>query len=78
MATNGRTVTVFGARLVPVPYAVWHATAWASERLPSPVLTRNQVELMQIDTVSSPEMPGLVELGISPDSVEAILLAMLS
>jgi hypothetical protein len=32
---------------------------------------------MQIDTVSSPDMPGLVELGISPDSVEAILLEML-
>jgi uncharacterized protein YbjT (DUF2867 family) len=65
-------------RLVPIPFAVWRATAWASEMLPSPVLTRSQVELMQIDTVSSPEMPGLVELGISPDSVEAILLEMLS
>src|SRR4051794_15393706 len=65
-------------RLVPIPFAVWHAMAWTSEKLPSPVLTRNQVELMQIDTVASPEMPGLVELGISPDSVEAILLEMLS
>ena len=37
------------------------------QRLPIPVLTRNQVELMQIDTVSSPDLPGLVELGISPD-----------
>jgi NADH dehydrogenase len=64
-------------RLVPIPFAFWHAMAWASERLPSPVLTRNQVELMQIDTVSSPDMPGLVELGISPASVEAILLEML-
>jgi NADH dehydrogenase len=64
-------------RLVPIPFAFWHATAWASERLPSPVLTRNQVELMQIDTVSSPDMPGLVELGISPASVEAILPEML-
>ena len=42
------------------------------------LLTRNQVELMQIDTVSSPEMPGFVELGISPHSVEAILQKMLS
>jgi hypothetical protein len=45
---------------------------------PSPLLTRNQVELMQIDTVSSLEMPGFVELGISPHSVEAILQKMLS
>jgi uncharacterized protein YbjT (DUF2867 family) len=65
-------------RLIPVPFAVWHALAWASEMLPSPLLTRNQVELVQIDTVSSPEMPGFVELGISPHSVEAILQEMLS
>ena len=65
-------------RLVPIPIAVWHALAWASEMFPSPLLTRNQVELMQIDTVSSPQMPGFVELEISPHSVEAILQKMLS
>jgi uncharacterized protein YbjT (DUF2867 family) len=65
-------------RLIPIPLAVWHVLAWASEMFPSPLLTRNQVELMQIDTVSSPEMPGFVELGISPRSVEAILQKTLS
>jgi uncharacterized protein YbjT (DUF2867 family) len=65
-------------RLIPIPFAVWLALAWASEMLPSPLLTRNQVELMQIDTVSSPEMPGFSELGISPHSVEAILQRMLA
>jgi uncharacterized protein YbjT (DUF2867 family) len=65
-------------RLIPIPLAVWHAVAWASEMFPSPLLTRNQVELMQIDTVSSPEMPGFVELGISPHSVKAILQKVLS
>jgi uncharacterized protein YbjT (DUF2867 family) len=65
-------------RLIPIPFAVWHALASASEIFPTPLLTRNQVELMQIDTVSSPEMPGFVELGISPHSVEAILQKMLS
>ncbi len=64
--------------LIPIPFAVWHALAWASEILPGPPLTRSQVELMQIDTVSSPEMPGFIELGISPHSVEAILQKMLS
>src|SRR4051794_11655748 len=34
--------------LVPIPFAVWHAVAWAAEILPGPPLTRNQVELMQI------------------------------
>jgi NADH dehydrogenase len=65
-------------RLIPVPFAVWHALAWASEMFPSPLLTRNQVELMQIDTMSSPELPGFAETGISPHSVEAILQRMLS
>jgi NADH dehydrogenase len=65
-------------RLIPIPLAVWHALARGSEMFPSPLLTRNQVELMQIDTVSSPERPGFVELGISPHSVEAILQRMLS
>jgi uncharacterized protein YbjT (DUF2867 family) len=64
--------------LIPIPLAVWHALAGASEMFPSPLLTRNQVDLMQIDTVSSPEMPGFVELGISPHSVETILQKMLS
>src|SRR6266403_2391584 len=64
--------------LIPIPLAVWHALAWASDIFPAPLLTRNQVELMQIDTVSSPEKAGFVELGISPRSVEAILQKMLS
>jgi uncharacterized protein YbjT (DUF2867 family) len=65
-------------RLIPIPFAAWHALTWTFEILPNPILTRNQVELMQIDTVSSPEMPGFGELGISPHSVEAILQRMLS
>jgi hypothetical protein len=32
--------------LIPIPFAVWHALAWASEILPGPPLTRNQVELI--------------------------------
>ncbi len=64
--------------LIPIPFAVWHALTCASEMFPSPLLTRNQVELMQIETVTSPEMPGFSDLGISPRSVEAMLAEMLS
>jgi uncharacterized protein YbjT (DUF2867 family) len=64
--------------LVQTPFFVWQVLAWASKMFPNPPLTRNQVELMQIDTMSSPKMPGFVELGISPHSVEAILQRMLS
>jgi len=64
--------------LIPIPFGLWHALAWASEMLPGPRLTRNQVELMQIDTVSSPELPGFSELEISPLPVEATLRRMRS
>jgi NADH dehydrogenase len=64
--------------LVPIPFAVWCALAWASEILPNPLLTRNQVELMRVDTVSAPELPGFSELEISPRSVEVMLREMLS
>ena len=64
--------------LISIPFAAWQALAWISEMLPNPPVTRNQVELMRIDTVSSPGMPGFAELGISPHSVEEILQKMLS
>lgn len=65
-------------RLIPVPFAAWYALAFASEWLPNPRLTRNQVELMQIDTVPSPDLPGFAELEISPRSIEAILQEMMA
>ena len=64
--------------LVPIPFAAWHALAWISEMSPNPPFTGNQVELMQIGTVSSPEMPGFDELGVSPHPVEEILQKMLA
>ena len=64
-------------KLIPVPFAAWHALAWMSETFPSPLITRNQVELMQIDSTSSADMPGLGELGISPHSIEEILEDMI-
>ncbi len=64
--------------LVPIPFTVWYALAWASEMLPNPPLTRNQVELMQIDTAASPELSGFAELEILPRSVEITLQEMLS
>jgi NADH dehydrogenase len=63
--------------LMPFPFAGWHALTWIVEMLPNAPLTRNQVELMQIDTVASPDMPGFGELGISPHSVEDALRQML-
>ena len=65
------------SRLVPIPFAAWQVLAWFAEMLPRPLITRNQVELMQVDTVASPEMPGFRELGITPVAVEEILQEIL-
>jgi NADH dehydrogenase len=56
--------------LVPLPFGAWHVMARVAEHLPSPPITRNQVELMEIDTVASASMPGLRELGIAPKPVK--------
>jgi uncharacterized protein YbjT (DUF2867 family) len=63
--------------LIPLPFVAWHALARISELLPSPPITRNQVELMQVDSVCNPQLPGFEGLGISPQSVESILQQML-
>jgi len=63
--------------LMRTPFGLWDAVAGLAEILPQPPLTRNQVELMQIDTTASDNLPGLRELGISPRSLEEELEAML-
>jgi uncharacterized protein YbjT (DUF2867 family) len=63
--------------LVRMPFALWDALAGAAEILPHPPFTRNQVELMQIDTTASDNLPGFRLLGISPRSLEQELEAML-
>ena len=63
--------------LMRLPFAFWHAVAGLAQLLPQPPLTRNQVELMQIDTTASENRPGFRTLGISPRSLEEELEAML-
>jgi uncharacterized protein YbjT (DUF2867 family) len=63
--------------LVRMPFAVWDGVAGLAEILPHPPLTRNQVDLMQIDTTASDSRPGFGQLGISPRSLEEELKGML-
>ena len=60
-----------------MPFAFWNVVAGLAEILPHPPLTRNQIELMQIDTTASGGLPGFRLLGISPRSLEEELEAML-
>jgi NADH dehydrogenase len=59
--------------LVPVPFPLWHALAYLAEMLPHPPLTRNQVELMQVDSTVSEQGQGFGHLGMTPRSIEEIL-----
>ena len=63
--------------LMRMPFAFWDALAGVSELLPRPLLTRNQVKLMQIDTTASESLPGFRALGILPRSLEDELEAIL-
>jgi uncharacterized protein YbjT (DUF2867 family) len=56
--------------LTRVPFALWETLAGLAEWLPRPPLTRNQVELMRIDTAASENLPGFRALGIWPRSLE--------
>lgn len=63
---------------VRIPYFMWFGVTAIVEFLPKPPVTRNQVELMQRDTVVSPAMPGFEALGIHPTSITNVLDDILS
>jgi uncharacterized protein YbjT (DUF2867 family) len=62
--------------LIPVPFTLWHAFGFAAELLPAPPITRNQIDLMRIDNVAAPDVPGFAELGVSPRPLDEILRQM--
>src|SRR5215472_9469489 len=59
--------------LLPFPFALWHAIGYVAEFLPSPPITRNQVELMEGDSVAMPGTPGFEALQIMPRAIEDAL-----
>jgi NADH dehydrogenase len=61
--------------LVPVPFAIWRILGFVAEFLPRPPITRNQVDLMRTDNISSPAQPGLSALGVEPRGIETVLAA---
>jgi uncharacterized protein YbjT (DUF2867 family) len=63
--------------LVPFPLGLWHVIGYLSETLPSPPITRNQVELMEEDNVAQPGNAGFAALQISPQAIEDVLPRML-
>jgi uncharacterized protein YbjT (DUF2867 family) len=59
--------------LFPVPFSMWRAFARIAELLPGAPLSRNQVELMEVDNIPSEGMPGFDALGIAPQPIEDTL-----
>jgi uncharacterized protein YbjT (DUF2867 family) len=59
--------------LLPFPFALWHAIGYVAEFLPSPPISRNQVELMEGDSVAAPGAPGFEVLQIAPRALEDVL-----
>src|SRR5262249_34547165 len=55
--------------LVPVPFGLAEISARLFERLPSPLLTTSQVDLLRADNVASGALPGFAELNIQPKPV---------
>ena len=59
--------------LVPIPFFVAEIQGTMLQMLPTPPLTRDQVELLKTDNVLGGGAPGLGALGVSPTPLEAVL-----
>ncbi|MGZ8995994.1 MAG: complex I NDUFA9 subunit family protein, partial [Rhodospirillales bacterium] len=59
--------------LVPLPLSIAAIQGWFLEKLPKPMLTRDQVKLLGIDNVVAANALGLKDLGIPATAVEAIV-----
>ena len=59
--------------LAPLPFPIAKLQAALLELSPIPILTRDQVRLLQQDNVLSGDFPGLEDLGIDATALEAIL-----
>jgi uncharacterized protein YbjT (DUF2867 family) len=66
-ATNRRRL------LVPLPYSLAMMQAAVLQWLPSPLLTMDQVRLLEHNNVVAPDALNLADLGIEAESVEAVL-----
>jgi uncharacterized protein YbjT (DUF2867 family) len=64
--------------LVPAPFPLWHILARIAEMLPGAPLSRNQVELMETDTIASVGMPGFDAFGIASQPIAHVLEKILA
>jgi NADH dehydrogenase len=60
-------------RTVPVPIVAWQSLASIARHLPCAPLTPGQVALATTDNTAAPGLPGLRDLGIEPQEIEAFV-----
>jgi uncharacterized protein YbjT (DUF2867 family) len=59
--------------LLPLPSGLASLAALFMEFMPKPMLTRDQVKLLQRDSVVTPGAPGLADLGLTPTALALVL-----
>jgi uncharacterized protein YbjT (DUF2867 family) len=59
--------------LLPVPFAMAHISAWFLEKWPSPLITRDQLRLLEADNVTGKDTLGFKDLGLAPRTVESVV-----
>lgn len=60
-------------RIVDVPFSLARLGGLIGQFLPNPPLTFDQAVLLEKDSVTSPDRPGLADLGIAPTAAEVVL-----
>ncbi len=64
--------------ILPIPLPLARLQAFFLQFLPNPMLTPDQVKLLQVDNIASGKAPGLKELGVHPTPAEAVVPAYLT
>ncbi len=64
--------------ILPIPFALARLQAFFLQFLPNPMLTPDQIKLLQCDNISSGKMPGLADLNIAATPAESVVPAYLA
>jgi uncharacterized protein YbjT (DUF2867 family) len=59
--------------LVAIPFEIARLQAWFLEKAPAPLLTRDQVRLLESDTVVPEGALTIADLGVEPTAIEVVL-----
>jgi uncharacterized protein YbjT (DUF2867 family) len=65
--------------ILPLPKMLAYGQAWIMEHLPGvPIMSRDNLDSLRVDNVHVDGMPGLLELGIVPTAMEAVMPQVLA